>query len=548
MLGIKEYQFESSNFIKNLSIKDYTSQIGNLIRTINYDDKGNKLTETINHFLNDDMADKSFEYQAASYESKLATYNYQGVIQERYADARSFKKPDNTWFSKTTMSGREVYPTIQTGSTQIDYKNGTRLHQKNLGFDFYSGMVTKTLSTDSYGNRFETEVIPAYRQYAELGLKTSGSGANRKHMLTQQASSTTYKVNALNERQGVLAASAQTWAKGLTSATDPLTSHKILVNDENGALAITKQNTIWRQKANYRWTPNGGSSNNMTLMNAFQAFNFIENASNNTAWQKAGEIKRYNVYSNALEGTDLYENFAATRMGYKNSKVLVTASPARYEEVAYAGAEDPLLSNGKFSSQLSLGTGVVSTSSSNAHTGEKSLKLSAGQQGFAYGADLTKLDPVRRDYSVMVWVKPASNNLLSQARLYYKIGVQAEVIPVPAFTKTAAGWYLLELKVPASALASGSGTLTVGCKNLGGVTGDLYFDDFRFQPTNAAGAAYVYDLKSGELTHILDNNNLFTRYEYDAAGRLIKVYKEVLGKPTVPLINETVYNYGKFGQ
>jgi YD repeat-containing protein len=55
-------------------------------------------------------------------------------------------------------------------------------------------------------------------------------------------------------------------------------------------------------------------------------------------------------------------------------------------------------------------------------------------------------------------------------------------------------------------------------------------DDFRFQPFLSTTQAYVYDKQSGDLTYVLDNNNLFTRYEYDGMGRLKAVYTEQFGR------------------
>jgi len=101
------------------------------------------------------------------------------------------------------------------------------------------------------------------------------------------------------------------------------------------------------------------------------------------------------------------------------------------------------------------------------------------------------------------------------------------------------------MTVPASALTSAS-TLRVGCSNASS-SGNLYFDDFRFQPTSSSTTAYVYDTQTGELTYILGNNNLFVRYQYDAIGRLVRTYKEVLGKTNIPIASSIVYNYGRNG-
>ncbi|MCD0487344.1 hypothetical protein LPB86_03830 [Pedobacter sp. MC2016-14] len=525
MLGIKQYQYAKSanRERKNLSIKDFTSRIGNVKRMITYDDKGNKLTEQINHYLHDQMSDKSFDYQSQHYANLLSLFNYQGTIQERYSDARMVKV-DNNPIDKRVMSGRDVYPAILTGSTSIDYKNGIRVEQKNLSFDFYSGAVTKSLNFDSYGNRFITEITPAYRQYPALGLKLDyvfNPSNGPKHMLTQTASTYIYAVDGFNAPLGIVSARVQTWG------------NDIPVLDPEGNPTSYNQNNIWREKAKYVWSPTGISLNGLTSANSF--VDFFAAAQNNPAWKKSSEVIKYNVFSAPLEATDINGNYAASKMGYANSKVIMSGN-ARYYEIAYSGTEDGVLSSDKLGT-VSSGSGVITKEI--AHTGEKSLKVAGINNGFRYSVSLNSLDPIRRDYLVAVWVKPTSNNI-SDAKLYYSID-GAEIDITPAYTKTAAGWYLIQMKVPAAALNGGN--LLVGCKNVG--SGVLYFDDFRFQPLNSSTVAYVYDSHSGELTYMLDNNNLYIHYQYDQGGRLIKTFKEILGKSQVPLVKETIYNYGK---
>jgi len=128
------------------------------------------------------------------------------------------------------------------------------------------------------------------------------------------------------------------------------------------------------------------------------------------------------------------------------------------------------------------------------------------------------------------------------AGLFYQI--DGNVIGYSSVTGSAGGWYLMNIKVPASALTSGT-TLRVGCFNNHSAT-DIYFDDFRFQPINSVTTAYVYDQFTGELTHILDNNNLYSKFEYDGHGRLIKTYRETFAAGAFKT-NEYEYNYCQSG-
>ncbi|WP_426672076.1 DUF5977 domain-containing protein [Mucilaginibacter sp. McL0603] len=596
MIGLKEYYYEAptsnssgtsngnntwwhmstsgsnlkivKNSARDIAIKDYTSRVGNLKRVIMYDDKGNKLTEKINHYLYDDLDNTSFDNQVAAYEPRLATftggqdyhgvfYRDMGVLMERYATARASIDPAHVSSSTSSsqfdellvMSNQETYPSIATGATQIDYKNGTQTNQTNLEFDFFTGAITKTLTTDSYGNRFLSVGTPAYMagyanggistlKYPALGLMTHDDDpanyapVQHKQMLKQQSSNYTYAVDASNTPIGVVTATVQTW-----SNTAP-------VLDANDVAApATTQSNIWRMDANYSWMPSGTSTSNVMPYSSFVEY-FATGGSSNAAWKKTAQVTQYNVYSAALEATDINNNYAATKMGYNSSRVLVTGGPAQYKEIVYSGAEDALLSTGYFSSNvspgdLSPGHNSIVADSTKSHTGTHSLSVPSGMHGFAY----TLTAATKKNYTASVWVKPTAGNA-SQAELYYQVDGATAVVPTQTLAKTAAGWYLLEMTVPASVF-TGTDThaLIIGCKNASPAA--LYFDDFRFQPTSASTTAFVYDNQTGELTYILGNNNLYVRYQYDAAGRLVRTYKEVLGKTNVPIASSIVYNYAR---
>ncbi|MEO1410469.1 MAG: hypothetical protein AAFW73_11345, partial [Bacteroidota bacterium] len=60
----------------------------------------------------------------------------------------------------------------------------------------------------------------------------------------------------------------------------------------------------------------------------------------------------------------------------------------------------------------------------------------------------------------------------------------------------------------------------------------INFDDFRFAPVDAEIACFVYDPQTSQVTHILDQDHLYTEYIYDDGGRLIQVFRETTENPT----------------
>ncbi|HEY4205314.1 MAG TPA: DUF5977 domain-containing protein [Puia sp.] len=283
--------------------------------------------------------------------------------------------------------------------------------------------------------------------------------------------------------------------------------------------------------------PTAQTTDGLTSIANFADFNWNTPSSSNPSWIKTSQTTLYDVYSKELEAKDINGLYAANRMGYNNTKVVLTGSSSNYSEIAYSGAEDEGLTqtNNIF---VKAGNGLAVGHGAPAHTGLYSLMLTpaSGNKGFVYSVPTANLTP-GRNYIASVWVSIGGNGPLSGARLYYTVN-GTTVSSATANTAFSDGiWNLLTLVIPSTAIASGP-TLEVGCSNSPSYT--AYLDDFLFRPVNSVTTAYVYDQSSGELTHMIDRNNLYTRFEYDGAGRLLKTYKEKLG---VGELKKTEYQY-----
>ncbi|TGE19000.1 hypothetical protein [Hymenobacter elongatus] len=504
---------ESEVRVRRMAIKDFTSRIGKLKRIIAFDQRRNKLRETINHYLHDDAQSRTTEQEAAAYTQKLAAFDKQGIIQESFGDSREVLNPGMHYDRKIVMSQRDVYPTIQLGTTTINYKTGVRTSSQNLAFDFYSGAPTKVLSVDGYGNRFMTQSVPAYRKYPAMGPKTT-QAANR-NMLMQQASTYVYKVDAANTAVGILSAQVQTWSDQVpvlgANTTDPT-----LFGSQPG---------IWRPYKSYVWMPEGTTPDGVTLLNPSTPQSFVDfySSANSPWWRATLEATLYDVYSGALEAKDMNQQFVATKRGFTHSKVLISGSQTRYQEIAYSGAEDEPASNGSFSGGITTtlasgGSTIFSDparTTDKTHTGTQSLKVLSTHNGFSYNVPLAVIS-TRRVYKASVWATSP------EVKLSYLLnGVQKDAVRGTS-TRQANGWYLLELQIPA--IGWGNSSFQVNSSNES--AGDVYMDDFRFQPIDASTQAYVYNNRTGRVTDILDNFNLFSHYEYDAVGRITSVSRE----------------------
>jgi hypothetical protein len=519
-------------FSRNLALDKFTCSIGNLKRTIHYDVNGKKLSETINHYLHDNIANAPLASFMSQYKAMLVQYNYQGYLQERYYEVKDVQNQTNSADNgvKATLSAREEYPCIQTGQTVINYVNGTQTSTANLAFDFYSGAVTQTLETDAYGNNFMTQTVPAYRKYAAMGLKIGND--NNKNMLTQVAETYRWKVDGSNNKLGLVSAQATTWTDQF-SVIDPsgnsYTQNWILPNGD-----------VWRTQSTYDWLSSAQTTDGTTPVTSFNDFNFTAPGSSDLNWKNTSTVTLYDVYSKPLEQVDINGAYSATHMNYDDRKVSLSGGPANYYEMAFSGAEDANI-NQTGSPFVKAANGTVTTAA--AHTGTQSLQLGvSGQMGFLYSVPTSNLTN-QRYYQASVWIKPVSGST-SNVGLYYDIdgGIKGSASSSTS-TRMANGWTLVNLLINGGDIIPGH-TLNVYCRNDDGAI-QVYADDFRFQPLNAFTTAYVYDPFSGELTYVLDNNNTYTNYVYDGAGRLITVNKEKLGTGVFKTASYQ-YNYATY--
>lgn len=537
--------------LNTVTLVDFSSRVGDLKSITLYDSLSNqKVSQTINHYLYDSL-DGSLNANITEYRNLLSSkFSNQGLVEETFTRARValFEEDEVQFFPGNkreslgsfkqlfyftsdkrllgTISKLETFPSVAIGQTSKNYKTGVSTYSETLKYDFYSGQPVEVVSSDSYGNRYLSVTVPAYHKYGEMGLKVLDK--RNKQMLTQTAAQSAYLVDAQNSVQGLLSASTQTWSK-----TIPMVN---VSGDIPG---------IWKKKSSYQWNGTEALNNNGTYpKDDFLAHPF--NWSNPDAddhWEKTSEVTLTDIYSHALEAKDINGHFASSRFDKDQRRVIASAVNAAYDEMGHSGAEYSA-GNTHDEGGIDRGQGIPATAF--AHTGRYSLMVPRGVEGFNYTL------PSRKNYKASVWVYAPglaeTQNELSKIQLYYRVnGVETKVSPVVQKSKSKS-WYLLSIDI----YPGQSGEVRVGVRN--NAPREVYFDDFRIHPLDASLTAYVYDISTGELTYILDGNNFYTKFEYDAMGRLVRTKKELLnfdfgdGKESHRadvVLNEYKYNYGK---
>lgn len=598
---------------RKVTISDLTAQVGALksitrYENINHDgDQTNDqmITKTINHHLYDefkstlenvDITDGNGKGQPLDPYAMLSNemeerFSSQGILHESFVDARYVRQEDytievkdynvggvpyhnidvNPYHLLGVVSKKERFPLIQTGQTNINYKTGVTTKTTNLGFDFYSGAVTKTLSSDSYGNIYLSETIPAYRKYGGMGLAINGG----KNMLTQTAANYAWKLNNMGDVETLISSSIQTWNDQVASLTPNFESATVIsayfpdsggfksilrgtksfyedgqliefsfegttytlqlgewsdnyigfeivnlgdliVDDGNSFVGQAKYygSDIWRKHKSYTYTADrlnertglDGFVYDTQNLTAFDAWT-PEDGEPDAMWQKTSEITLYDRYSHALEATDINGNYAATKMDSKQEKVLATVANASYDEFAYSGAEDENV-GGYQGGAVKIESSFIS--SSEAHTGDKSVGVFSGQKAFSFEGKSTS----DRVFKVSFWSD------VNKGKVKYQFGTEEFTVENPDIRMAGQdGWY----QISANITIPNGQSFEIWCE--GDYKNQSFFDDFRVHPIDAPMTSYVYN-EYDELTHVLDNNNLYTKYQYDAMGRLSSTYRE----------------------
>jgi hypothetical protein len=498
----------------NVTIENNTVAVGNLKRIQVYSSDGSVLHETKYGYLNDD--------EIRSFETALKNVG-QGAIQQGFHKYVTIKEYINHGFvdhhyniettynvDRAVYTKRVDYSNVMTSVDERDFKTGALAVTEYPVFDFFSGQSLESVTHDAYGSIIKTESIPAYSLkkngvsvYPEMGLKIDN--AANKHMLTQQAANYVYKIDDSGNPVGLLSASAQTWSDDIP-----------VVEPGGFESSARRQLGIWRKHSGFLFIGDDNANLNgngivglypYSSVSRFDAWMKSDNVTQ--GWQKMNEITLYDASSHDLTAMDVNEQFTSKRMSFDQSQVIAIGTNCEYREIGYSGAEE-MPKNNQFGSDVYFGkSGNINTSlTTDAHTGKQAVVAAPGVRGFTFYTV-----PKQRTYHVSVW---SSQN---SAAIKYIFDTNPEKTAGVKNVGKAGSWFLLEADIP---VIESWDRMEVWCEAVGTTTN---FDDFRFHPLDASMTSYVYK-PTGEVSHILDNNNIYTAYEYDAMGRLTETFRE----------------------
>lgn len=488
--------------------------------------------------------------------SGVTKYNGQGEIvgrkttnygalnvatQETYPTIKRFIKRNGadywTTFYHINSSKVEYKIPVVYQTTTIEGTDMTRIEYRD--HDELTGQPLKSYYSNSFDEWYETNMIPAYKNYAGMG--PTYLSASNKNMLSQESGSQLYylgdRSNTTDKR--IISSTATTWKNNWDYRQVSGGKH-VWQNQPSG-------HRVWRKHETYHWQSllndekDGTVTNKLSSGEKYVAFNYSNLAANNQAhWKKDVEIKHYDHYSRPVESIDINENYAVSYFAPDN-RMTYSSTGGNLNEMAYSGAES-IENNTYLDGEVKIGEGTRMMNSSAAHTGNYGVYLAPNQKTFKVNKSVgTNGDLKLKTYLADVWVKKV--NPASEAKLYYQPNVGNKVYSTSKLI-TAGNWELHQFYIPINQL-SGVNSIEIGVENTSGTA--VYVDDFRLKPVSGAFTSYVYNT-DGSLSAILDQNHIGTRYEYDQAGRFTGVYREIANKAEYPggfvKIQESRMNYG----
>ncbi|CAG2532858.1 hypothetical protein MAR621_03052 [Maribacter dokdonensis] len=452
-------QLETNVKANKYTIKSALANIGRLKSVTSYNPYGQILVKKEN-----------------TYKTNLDGQGEIGVTQESHKSLKRVLNDGNeTYFVSSTS--KITYPSVleKTTTTQGDITIETSLDT----YDFLSGQVLQSTTKDSKNREIRTTIMPAYEFYPSMGSAHDtplGASVPNANMLAQEALTFT-EIND-NSSWKKVGAGITTWGNNWG-------------------------NNIWRKHKSFTWN---GTKDTDGFFQNYVGFsdNFDWNTGTGSNWKQLTEITRYDDYSMAVESKDINGNYLSTKMGYKESKPIVSSN-AGYNEMFYSGAEDEI--NGAYGGEVQKGT---ATTSNEAHTGSYSLSLASGQNAFE--STVNTSDGNSKKFKISVWVKEGQESYVK-----FFNGVQNEE-PNGEESIRAGDWRLLNF------YTSINNSANVYITAVGGAA---LIDDFRLHPIESSMTSYVYN-QWGELSHIIGANNLATHYIYDLMGRLKSTETEIV--------------------
>lgn len=523
----------------NFNIINKTAQIGNLDTIKSYNSKNHLINKIVYEYSDNSLNDYPFDMGKYCETSFLYEYFRTSHVVN---DVNNPTLTADSYLYRLLQTNRVKFPNILKSVTTV--QNGITSKQDFKEYDYLTGTPTKIVTT--YGNqeKYESQTVPAYTKYLEMGSKVYDPKS--KNMMTAPAESYSYVYDQNNTKK-LLDASVTTWsrAQNYREYVSGTNSYQNASTSSVYSLPYS-QGSIYHPYQSYQWK--SLVEEDGTVKNSdFVAYSWSL-PSQNAHWVKTSEATLYDRYSKLLESKDINSQKSSVKFGYGNAYPVGDQENSSYTGWCYSGAEDKSEESPNYFSGEVGGLSTQFLSSTFAHTGKYSSRCFANQTGFiykgGYGTDFNYTT-----YRASVWVHQSN---VQDAVLYASINNSGSAITTvqtklgdPGVTQVGS-WYLFNLDLKINSAITNAVSVEFGCKNTPSSTstgGAVYFDDFRVHKISTPLTSNVYDYKTGLVTATLDEENFATKFVYDNVGRVVATYKET--KQGLKQVSKSEYHYSR---
>lgn len=410
-----------------------------------------------------------------------------GVIQEKHE--YSIEDDQGTRSDTYTRTYDNVFA-VGTRSEEYAYADNGEVdivvaESRTTGFDALSGSVVETAQPHADGGVSYARTVPASWLYPEM---------RAKNMLSQQALQVQYldrtqvfDLATLRDYtfpyQDVVKGSLTTWAPDL-----PVRSGGVTTSPSGGAL-------VWRQNDTFVYDRDFRDGD-ARLEYAPPSRSLLDHLGHDylsptisSPWRMTSNVTIYDQHSHPVESVGRDGTYTSSEYDSKGLPVAITTN-ARLLEGIYLPFE-----NGRSEDARTGVAGGYLKSQTHALAGTPGLVPAGSGQ-----------------YVVELWVRPDVGETVSLDAETFG-GEEWSTSSATPHVATKTGWVLLRLdgvSPGADVVASGSGS----------------YDDLRIHPEVARMRTFAYDVVTQQVTAITDASNATAFFEYDQAGRLVRVRDE----------------------
>jgi hypothetical protein len=260
-------------------------------------------------------------------------------------------------------------------------------------------------------------------------------------------------------------------------------------------------------------------------------------------WEWKEKVNLSDVDGNTIETEDRIHRKNASIFGYKNTLTIAQVSNSSYNEAHYDGFEDynfaycgdtltygdSLTNVDNLHRVTNIRGSDIFISNTKSHTGRHSLQVTSS---FEFTVKPDKwidttivckggfYPEAGKKYVFSCWVKDDKAKPILTCK---DVSVQISGVKESSLRLRPSGPVIEEWQLITGTFTPVGSNVNFTLKKGIGVT---YFDDLRIFPAEGNMVSYVYDDLDLKLTNILDENNYFTKYEYDKNKELIRIKKE----------------------